>query len=226
MNSEQKRIYCFFLPGPPGVCTDIADICLVIDSSGSINDPPGQSVNNWDLVKEFASTLVDFFTIGPDQTRFGAVIFSSGAFLEFPLNRHTNSADLKRAIRNLRYLARETNTPEAFKIARTQCFTAENGDRPDVRNVIIFISDGLPHPRDRREPAIAEARVLKAFNTRIIAVGVTDSIDLGFLQEISSLPRIENQDYFRTPSFEALSMISQTVAEVGCIIPTPGLSKQ
>ena len=206
------------------VCREPSDICLIIDASGSIKDmnPLNRSFDNWDLVREFASQLVDYFTVGPTATRFGVVLFSERVFLEIPLNRFTNAADLKSALRSLRYLGKETNTPEAIRVTREQCFGVANGDRPDIQNVAILISDGVPYPRERRDQAIQEAQVLRALNARLIAVGVTENIDVHLLRELSSVPKLENQDFFRAASFSALGAISLSVAEVGCEVPTTG----
>ena len=41
-----------------------------------------------------------------------------------------------------------------------QCFGG-SGDRPEAKNVAIVITDGVPYPDDRREPAIDEAEKLR-----------------------------------------------------------------
>ena len=122
----------------------------------------------------------------------------------------------------LRHLGQETNTPEALRVARVECFNPANGDRPDVQNVAIVVTDGVPYPPNRRQPAINEAQVLRSFGTRMIGVGIGDGIDMEFLQELSSQPQQEGQDYFRSADFTTLVQISRSVAEVGCVVPTPG----
>ena len=49
---------------------------LIIDSSGSIrdNNSPEGSFDNWEQQQQFLSELV--FTVGPDATKVGAVVFS------------------------------------------------------------------------------------------------------------------------------------------------------
>ena len=71
--------------GPPTPCDDAkVDICLVIDSSGSIrdNNPPDGS-DNWTTQLKFLSNLVGDFRVGLDATRVEAVVFSGGARLVF-----------------------------------------------------------------------------------------------------------------------------------------------
>jgi len=57
---------------------------------------------------------------------------------------------------------------------RTEIFNAANGDRPDVPNVAILITDGVP----TREVAELPSEVLRNKNlgTRILGVGVTNAV--------------------------------------------------
>ena len=83
-------------------------------------------------------------------------------------------------------------------------------------NLAILISDGEPHPPERRGPALVEAQALKAAGVVMIAVGVTFDIDIDFLKSVSSQPQIEGQNFFSTASFSALSGIRRAVGEGAC----------
>ena len=124
------------------------DLCFIIDSSGSITDanPRDNSYDNWDIQKKFVASLLDLFEIAPDATRVGAVVFSETVSLEFSLDTYTDARSVKDAILDLVHMNGETNTPEAFRIATNECFNLARGDRPNVDNLAIFISDGKPHP--------------------------------------------------------------------------------
>ena len=194
------------------------DLCLVIDSSGSIrdNNPPGGSPDNYDLQLEFLANLVRAFSIGPDATRVGAVIFSEEVILEFTLSQYDNTDSIIQALLASPYLGQTTNTPEALRITRTQCFSRANGDRPDVENLAIVVTDGLPFPPDRRTPALDAARALRNAGVAIISVGITDAIDREFLQEMSSPPQLEGQNFFTATGFGALNEIRRNVVEGTC----------
>ena len=47
-----------------------------------------------------------------------------------------------------------------LQAVRNQCF-GRRGDRPEAKNVAIIITDGVPFPEDRYEPAITEAEKLR-----------------------------------------------------------------
>ena len=58
----------------------------------------------------------------------------------------------------------------------------QKGDRPNVQNLVIFISDGRPWPTTRTEAAKVEAQALKDADALLIAVGITEYIDEDFLK--------------------------------------------
>ena len=47
------------------------------------------------------------------------------------------------------------------------CFRG-SGDRPEAKNVAIVITDGVPYPDDRRQPAIDEAEKLRMERSKFI----------------------------------------------------------
>ena len=105
----------------------------------------------------FLSGLVGGFTIENDATRVGAVVFSEQVSLAFSLDTYTDAQSINDAIMNLAYFGQTTNTPEGLRVTRQECFNEANGDRPNVQNLAIFISDGIPFTPERRDPTISEA---------------------------------------------------------------------
>ena len=164
------------------------DLCLIIDSSGSIRDNNPASVNpdNWQLQLEFFADVVAWFPIGQDDTRVAAIVFSEQANLVFPLNRFNTLSEVQQAILSIPYMGQTTNTPEALRQADVQCFNTANGDRDDAGNMIIIATDGVAFPEDRRTRALEEARRLRDKGIEITAIGVTEYVDEGFLTGISS----------------------------------------
>ena len=161
---------------------------------------------------------MDHFKIGPDDTRVGAVVFSTNVTLVFKLNKYTDAASVNNAIKNLTHSNQTTNTAEALKVAREQCFNTANGDRSNFKNVAILISDGRPEPDPHTKipAALKEAQALKDNGTIVFAIGVTNWIDKDFLRDISSTPQIENQNYFTAPEFTALTRIKKAFSREAC----------
>ena len=194
------------------------DICLIIDSSGSIRDsnPPSGNPDNWQLQLEFLATLIGAFTIGPDDTRVGAIVFSEEVRLAFSLNTYSTKDEIQNAIRNLAYIGEWTNTPEALLQTRLQCFNSTTGDRPGVDNLAIIVTGRVPFPIERMEPAIHEAATLKDTGVTMIAIGITDQIDEDLVKEMSSFPQIKDHNYFMAKDFSTLSKIATNVVKVTC----------
>lgn len=199
-------------------CQAQVDLCFIIDSSGSIrdNNPPGGVPDNWQLVLEFVSSVSSAFNVGPDASRIGAVVFSELVRLEFPLDAYDTNDQITQAVLNIDYLGQQTNTPAALILTREQCFNPNNGDRSDVDNLAIIVTDGVPFPPDRRQPAIDEALNLRNTGVTMVAVGITDVIDEDFLREMSSSPQELGTNYFTASNFEALEEIRRTVVEGTC----------
>ena len=129
----------------------------------------------------------------------------------FPLNRFNRLSDIREAIRNIPYMGAAANTPEAFRQADVQCFNAANGDRDDADNVIIIVTDGVPTPSNRRNPALMEARRLKDKGIEITAVGITEYVDQDFLKGISS-----GDNYFKVSSFFELEAVKEPMLQQFC----------
>ena len=197
-------------------CETKVDLCFVIDSSGSIND--NTPIDNWQLQLNFLATLVDAFEIGQDHTRVGAVSFSDIVLLEFKLNDYDDAESVKNAILNIDYLGQTTNTAGGFRITREQCFNRENGDRPEVQNMAVIITDGQPFPIETVSVALEEARRLQGAGVTMISIGVTDVIREDLLKQFSSPPQAEGSNYFTALEFTDLESIRSNVKEETCVV--------
>ena len=195
-------------------CQSKVDLCFIIDSSGSITE--NNQPENWLLQLQFLAALARAFDVGPDASQIGAVVFSNIVRLEFPLNAYTNRDDIQNAILNIAYIGQTTNTPEALIQTRTQCFNPSNGDRRDVDNLAIIVTDGVPFPAELRQPAIEEAKRLRDTGVIMVSVGITDIIDEDFLKEMSSPPQTLGTNYFRSSTFDALESIRRSVVQETC----------
>ena len=199
-------------------CFKQADVCFVVDSSGSIceNDGSTASCSSWTLLLSFISDVIDAFDIGYDKTRVGVVIFSDDASLVIPMNLYLNSDSLKVAVQSLNHLGGQTNTGKALHVTRTHCFARANGERQNVANIAIVVTDGLPTVVDFNTNY--EASTLKREST-VLAIGITEHVETRLLKDISSFPQKENQNYFTTPDFSDLRNILNVLVTETCKAP-------
>ncbi len=202
------------------------DLCVLIDSSGRVRDmnPPDGSYDNWNLQLELLSVLVGGFSISDDFTRVAALVFSDRAELLFPLNLYDRTTDVQTAIRGAQYIGNPSvsaNISHAFSKARTECFSVDKGDRPNVDNVLIILTTGVTADRDR---AMVEADALKRGGVHVIPIGVSDVIDMGFLRNISMPPHRENLNFYAATNFVVLGFIQEQLVKQTCDIITGILS--
>ncbi len=198
-------------------CFRRADVCFVIDSSGSIcGNQVQSSCYNWFTLLSFVNSIIDAFDVGVDRTRVGLVTFSNDAVLQFGMNVYHNATLLKDAVLSTRHIGGQTNTGKALRVTRTQCFSSANGERADVVNIAVVLTDGLPTIIEF--DTMAEAARLKRVSS-VLAVGITPNIEPAFLRDISSAPQRENENFFTTPHFSDLSSILRVLVTETCQAP-------
>ncbi|ELU18065.1 hypothetical protein CAPTEDRAFT_76139, partial [Capitella teleta] len=193
------------------VCSSKVDLVFVLDSSDSI-DKDAENPENWQSILAFAASIIDKYTIGPDDTRVALVTFSYSSEIEFDLNTYTDKQKLKERILATKYVNSYTNTFEGLRMMRV-AFSFSRGDRADVPNVAIVVTDG-EHTRDTGDP-IPEAERAQAEGITILAVGVNQAVEAE-LAGISSAPHKENETYWMRTDFTDLTNIINELQKTSC----------
>ncbi|XP_068428785.1 collagen, type XXVIII, alpha 2a [Clinocottus analis] len=184
------------------------ELVFVIDSSESVGP------ENFEIIKDFVTRLVDRTTVGRNATRIGLVLYSLDVHLEFNLVRYMSKQDVKQAIRKMPYMGEGTYTGTAIRKATQEAFFSA---RPGVRKVAIVITDGQTDKRESVKLDIA-VREAHAANIEMYALGIVNSSDptqMEFLQElnlIASDPDSEHMylidDFNTLPALES-KLVSQ-----------------
>ena len=105
-----------------------------------------------------------------DNVRIGVLVFSTEAKVEFHLNAYKNKDDIIHAISQIEYIYGMTNTADALKLMRKEMFLPSNGDRPDIPNLAIIITDG--ESTVNQNSTIPEANRARAQGIQIYAIGI------------------------------------------------------
>lgn len=101
--------------------------------------------------------------------------------------RHMNNkTELVEAIRQLPYIAGETNTSGALTVMQYRVFNTSSGDREGAPNVGVIITDGRATNISAVGPAIAHAH---ESGTWTCAIGITKAIDEPALKQLASDPK-------------------------------------
>jgi len=122
------------------------------------------------------------------------------------------------AVENMGVVASSTDTSSALRIMRTVIFSPNNGDRPEVNNVGIIITDGQS---DDNQATVQEARAVKAAGIRMFAIGLTDQIQASELKAIASQPLSEH--YFNRTSINMVQTVTSQLLWSVCHGSCPSL---
>jgi len=191
------------------------DLNFVVDSSASIND---KGRRNWDVALQFVANIVRQFTIGPNDVQVAFVLFSHLATVEWGLTQYRDVASLVNAILGVPYIGSTTNLNDALYLTRTRVFAPGRGTRPNAIKVTIILTDGEDNvPAEGTPLTIANATLCKRQGIRLIAIGVSEKVDLARVLQIVS----SQTDYHAVDDFDSLtSVIAQLQPEQICF-PTP-----
>ncbi|XP_060079255.1 cartilage matrix protein-like [Ylistrum balloti] len=206
------------------VCGKIADLAFVIDSSRSIGEP------EFNKELRFVREVLQEFELGPDKTRVAIVSFSNVVNTEFNFNQFSNENDILSAVSSIKYAAGPaTVTYRALNQTRRGLFTPGVGDRPNVPNVVIVVTDGGTNP-GRVDPytkemgkslTLGEAEELKVMGCHVFSIGVGPHIDPSELMGIASKP--EEKYYLQVDNFNKLNTraLTEMVAYRACEVQDP-----
>ncbi|XP_062585272.1 cartilage matrix protein-like isoform X2 [Saccostrea cucullata] len=169
----------FFESNKSVQCFPKIDLVFILDSSTSIGN------NNYDKMKAFVKKLIQTANIDCGVTRVGLVSYSTQVTIEFHLNTYNTTTELIDAVDKIPWRYGSTNTADALKAMHEEMFSKDNGDRPGVRNVCIFMTDGVSNINYQR--AIPEAETARQKDIHIYAIGIRLK-DLSELNGIASQP--------------------------------------
>uniref|UniRef100_A0A914Z1H8 VWFA domain-containing protein n=1 Tax=Panagrolaimus superbus TaxID=310955 RepID=A0A914Z1H8_9BILA len=114
------------------------DILFLLDSSTSIGNATFQKAVQ--LVKQI---VLNFSNIGPKGVQFALIQYNREPWLEFTFRRHTCLSLLLDDIEDTEFMNGPSNLGRALNKVMKYAFTPARGDRPDVENVVVLVSDGL-----------------------------------------------------------------------------------
>ena len=98
-------------------------------------------------MKSFLSQLVSRLDIDSGKTRVGLVTYATTVRTRFNLNAYTTVASVQAAISSLSYSTGNTNTAAALAHVRTSMLTSAAGDRINVPNFVVLLTDGQSDSR-------------------------------------------------------------------------------
>ncbi|XP_012578442.1 PREDICTED: matrilin-2 isoform X3 [Condylura cristata] len=181
------------------------DLVFVIDGSKSLGE------ENFEIVKQFVTGIINSLEVSPKAARVGLLQYSTQVRTEFTLKNFSSAKDMKKAVAHMKYMGKGSMTGLALKHMFERSFTQGEGARPlsaRVPRVAIVFTDG------RAQDDVSEwAGKAKANGVTMYAVGVGKAIEEE-LQEIASEPT--NRHLFYAEDFSTMAEISEKLKKGIC----------
>ena len=164
-------------------CTQDADFTFIMDASRSVGS------TKFELVKQFVTDLVYELNVDNGLSRVGVMTYSSEPTLHAVLDQYETREDVANMVQQLKYEGGKTETSLVLKMAREQMYSTGNGDRPDINNVIVLITNGGSSNFDA---TLEEAVLAKLAGITIIVVSVSNWYNEFEIKQIASDPDTHN----------------------------------
>ena len=155
------------------------DLVFVVDTSTSVTQ------TNFQTVLGFLKSFLSYIDLDRGHVRIGMLIFSTDIFVQFHLNTFSHGSDILQAIDSTPFHHGNTNTAGALRTLRTEMFSLGRGDRPEVPNVALIVTDGLSNVND--SDTIPQALLARDAGIEIYAVGI-GLVDTRELDGLASRP--------------------------------------
>ena len=197
--------------GSVNICTVPLDIGFIVDSSGSLK-------NEYSKEKEFVKEMINQLAKSQNNLRAALVLFSLTAGLEIKFSDYNGANEFNTKVRNLPLLGSTTRIDRALDVAYREMFNVKNGMRPDVKKVLVLLTDGKQtEMADALKPSIA-AYPFHKDGIKVISIGIGPAVDPVELESIVLRPEdlylAEDFNELKTKSFVA--GISDATCETPC----------
>lgn len=112
---------------------------VLLDASGSI------ASYEFSHMVSFLAELLQPFSLGPEEVRFGLLLVGTEPRLEFGFETHSSQQALQAALQRVKQLRGDTNTPKALEMARERLLPQgiPGGTRPNLPRVLVWLTDGV-----------------------------------------------------------------------------------
>ncbi|XP_066270970.1 uncharacterized protein [Branchiostoma lanceolatum] len=173
-------------------CPNPVDLVFLLDSGESFR------TSGYEDAKTFIQNVVNYFTLGEDDTRVGVVTYSNYGWqvTHIKLNEKYDRVELLTAIRDIPYDRHHTFTGLGLDHVRNNSFLEVNGRRSNTLDFLVVITDDEPEDSVTRP-----AQLLRQMGITVFVVGVGEEADISqaTLDNIAGTPsrvfRLTDHDF-------------------------------
>ncbi|KAK3100192.1 hypothetical protein FSP39_015985 [Pinctada imbricata] len=163
-------------------CKEKSDIVFAVDDSSSV------FITSFKKVKSFIKRVLLPANIDSGDVRVGLLRFSDDVSVEFDLNTYTSKKELFRHVDSMQRAFGNTYTAEALRVMNEEMFNQSKGDRDNVQNIAIVVTDGRSI---FLQETLARAKQARQNGVHIFVIGVGD-VSEDEIRGMASLPSMEN----------------------------------
>ncbi|XP_035664577.1 cartilage matrix protein-like [Branchiostoma floridae] len=192
MVANFSLVFCQIPPPLAVTCPYPVDLVFLLDSSESFR------TSGFEDAKSFIQTVVNYFTLGENDTRVGVVTYSNAdeQVTRVKLNENYTRVELLTEIRNLPYDRGHTFTGLGLDHVRNDSFLEVNGRRNDTFDFLIVLTDDESEDEVIRPAQLVRQMGITVF---VVAVGQESDISQATLETIAGTPdrvfRLEDYDF-------------------------------
>ena len=177
------------------------DLIFILDSSTNVGD------DNFNIMLQFVKDFLTYWAnIDSGDVRVGIVTYSTNVTVEFQLNDLSTKTEIFDTIDQIPWRYGLTNMAEGIETMHNEMFTAANGDRPDVENIAIVMTNGVSNINWQRTIREAEKARDKGIDIYAIGIGLREEREVN---AIASQPS-ENNAFF-VDSFNQLESLAKNI---------------
>ena len=180
---------------------------FLLDSSTSITEP------NFEATRVSVAAVLQDFAIDAGLARVAMVSYSDDVSVHFFLNEFSSSDQIMEAITRIPYIYGTSNLAIAYKVIKSQVFTQGRGDRKNIPNVLVVITDGIDNTNELKK-TFKEAGKLRKAGIDIISIGVQYKGKKSELTRMASKPA--KQNFFYVKRFDQLPVIINDLSNRIC----------
>lgn len=174
------------------------------------------SLENFQSMLKFMSSVVNQTTVGSDLTRFGVILYSDEANSIFSLKQYSTKRDVLQAIMALKSPHGDTYTSKALAYS-LEYFEDQHGGRAalQVPQILMVITDGDATDRNKLRPP-SEALLNKSIT--VFSIGVKGANKT----QLEIMAGGDTSKVFYVDNFDALETLYKNITGVLCNSTKPG----
>ncbi|XP_030610791.1 integrin alpha-M-like [Archocentrus centrarchus] len=192
------------IPSSLQECQTQTDIAFLLDGSGSV------SPEDFLTMKKFVKDLIQSFL--SSDTQFSVTQFATSPWTDFSFTKFFSSGSVESTIDQISQYRGITNTAKAIRHVEKNVFIPQSGSRPNVKKVLIVITDGQSTDQKDLEHAVQQVELRKIVR---FAIGVGNAFNISEakqeLDTIASSP--SDKHVFQVENFDTLEIIRQNLQD-------------